>query len=553
MRKITLLGLLLVMTLIISDLKLSAQVVISQVYGGGGNSGSTYKNDYIELYNRGNSPVSLNGWSVQYASATGSTTAWTTQNSTVLPDITLNSGQYYLIQESAGSGGTVNLPTPDCIGTLALSGTAGKVALCNSTTPLTSTDFNGSQPIGASIVDFVGFGATANCYEGTAATPAPSNTTAIFRAKGGLTDTNNNGADFTTGAPNPRNSSNSQATTASEAPTFSIQSGNYLTNQDIIITSGTTGAKIYYTVDGTIPDNTKNQYTNPVTISTTTTLKAIAYDSNNQNPSSITSATYTFVTEVSSIQDLYTPGFYKLKTEAILTFKSSTRNQKFFQNNTGGLWIDDSAGKLPNTYNVGDGVTGLVGTTSLYNGMIQFVPFSSPGSASSTGNTVTPKEISITDMINYPAQLVKVKAVKIDSTGTYAASKNYVLNNNINTVLRTQYSDVDYIGAEIKTGQYMDIVGFVIIYNTTAELIPRSLTDFQISTDTKSIFKYEPSISTFGNRLSIVDSQTNTIEIFNTLGVKVKIVELVNGSAELNLSKGIYIVRAGNKTAKIRL
>src|ERR1019366_7627129 len=50
----------------------SADIVISQVYGGGGNSSAQYQNDFIELFNRGTSAVSITGWSVQYASATGS-------------------------------------------------------------------------------------------------------------------------------------------------------------------------------------------------------------------------------------------------------------------------------------------------------------------------------------------------------------------------------------------------------------------------------------------------------------------------------------------------
>ncbi|WP_448548579.1 lamin tail domain-containing protein [Xanthomonas translucens] len=49
-----------------------AQVVISQVYGGGGNSGATYKSDFVELHHNGNQAVSLAGWSLQYASAAGS-------------------------------------------------------------------------------------------------------------------------------------------------------------------------------------------------------------------------------------------------------------------------------------------------------------------------------------------------------------------------------------------------------------------------------------------------------------------------------------------------
>jgi hypothetical protein len=52
-----------------------AQVVISQVYGGGGNAGATLKNDFIEIFNRGTAAQNLTGWSVQYASATGSTVA----------------------------------------------------------------------------------------------------------------------------------------------------------------------------------------------------------------------------------------------------------------------------------------------------------------------------------------------------------------------------------------------------------------------------------------------------------------------------------------------
>ncbi len=49
----------------------TSSVVISQVYGGGGNSGATYTHDFIELFNASYSSVNLNGWSVQYASASG--------------------------------------------------------------------------------------------------------------------------------------------------------------------------------------------------------------------------------------------------------------------------------------------------------------------------------------------------------------------------------------------------------------------------------------------------------------------------------------------------
>jgi uncharacterized protein len=47
----------------------------------------------------------------------------------------------------------------------------------------------------ARIVDLVGYG-DANFFEGAGPAPSPSNMTAIFRAGGGLTDTNNNATDF---------------------------------------------------------------------------------------------------------------------------------------------------------------------------------------------------------------------------------------------------------------------------------------------------------------------------------------------------------------------
>jgi DNA/RNA endonuclease G (NUC1) len=172
----------------------SSGVVISQVYGGGGNANATYTNDFIELFNRGTSSVSLAGMSVQYASAGG-----TTWQVTALSSVTLAPGQYYLVQEAAGAGGTLTLPTPETVGVIPMGATAGKVALVSSTTPL-----SGACPAG--VVDLVGYNSTgaSGCSEGTATT-ALANTTAAIRVLGGCTDTDNNLSDFAIGAPTPRN------------------------------------------------------------------------------------------------------------------------------------------------------------------------------------------------------------------------------------------------------------------------------------------------------------------------------------------------------------
>ncbi|HCY64220.1 MAG TPA: hypothetical protein DHV59_15645 [Oxalobacteraceae bacterium] len=172
-----------------------SNVVISQVYGGGGNSGATYRNDFIELFNRSAAPVSIHGWSLQYSSASGA--SWQV---TTLPSLTLQPGQYLLLQQASGSGGTTSLPTPDAVDGIFMSSTAGKIILANTVTPV-------SDVRAASVLDLVGFGATANAFEGSGPAPAPSNTMAVVRAGNGCADTDNNGGDFAVAAPAPRNSS----------------------------------------------------------------------------------------------------------------------------------------------------------------------------------------------------------------------------------------------------------------------------------------------------------------------------------------------------------
>jgi predicted extracellular nuclease len=195
----------LALLLAVLEFPASSQVVISQIYGGGGNSGATLRNDFIELFNRGTSAVSVDGWSVQYSSSTGSSWQATNLSGTIQP------GHYYLVQEAAGSIGSADLPAPDATGTINMSGTSGKVALANSATPL-----SGACPTGGSIQDFVGYGAAANCAQGSP-TADLSNTTAAVRAGGGCSATGNNASDFAAAAPNPRNSA-SPATACGAAP-----------------------------------------------------------------------------------------------------------------------------------------------------------------------------------------------------------------------------------------------------------------------------------------------------------------------------------------------
>ena len=180
-------------------------VVISQVYGGSGASpASSFGSDYVELFNASGSAVSITGWSVQYTSAAGTGLF----GSFVTPLTgTLQPGQYYLVKLATTTTGATPLPAADASGTTDMAQAAGKVALVNSTTGLacngSSTACTPAQL--AQIVDLVGYGTTANFFEGAAA-PAPGKTAAVLRASNGCTDTDNNATDFAAGTPAPRNS-----------------------------------------------------------------------------------------------------------------------------------------------------------------------------------------------------------------------------------------------------------------------------------------------------------------------------------------------------------
>jgi hypothetical protein len=273
------------------------QVVISQVYGGGGNAGAIYMNDFIELFNRGTSSVNLNGWTVQYASTAG--TSWS--NSTALTNVMLAPGQYYLIKESSGGAIGAALPTSDANGAINMSGTNGKVALVNSTVAL-----SGACPTGTSIIDFVGYG-SASCYEGTAATPALSNIISAMRVSNGCTDNNENSTDFTTGTPVPRNSATAINLCSTSTPILSVipstlsgftymeGSGPSVSQSYALSGSNLTGAPGTITVTGStnyevskdnstfgssisIPYSTSTLGSTPVYVALKNSLAAASYD-----------------------------------------------------------------------------------------------------------------------------------------------------------------------------------------------------------------------------------------------------------------------------------
>jgi hypothetical protein len=186
----------------------SGSIVVAEVFAAGGNSGAAYANDYVELFNRGAGSVAVDGWTLQYASAGG-----TTWQSTALGG-TIPAGGRYLVQLASGGTNGAALPAPDATGASNLAVTGGKVAVVNNATALSCGASAGS--CSGLAEDLVGYGGASD-YEGSGAAPGPSATTALARARGGCTDTEDNAADFATAAPAPQNSS-SPASACSAPP-----------------------------------------------------------------------------------------------------------------------------------------------------------------------------------------------------------------------------------------------------------------------------------------------------------------------------------------------
>jgi len=219
----------------------AANLVISQVYGGSGNTGAQYTNDFVEIFNHGSTTVSFvtTPYSIQYAGATSSFGS----SKVDLTSGTIGPGQYYLVQLSSGGANGSPLPAPDATGSIAMAATAGKVALVSGTAALSGS----ACPLPASVADFVGYGTTADCFEGAGRAPAPGNTTADFRKAGGCTDTNQNAADFLVSAPFPRNAS---------SPTNNCVAGTppNLTINDVTVAEGNSGTTTAtFTVSLSVP------------------------------------------------------------------------------------------------------------------------------------------------------------------------------------------------------------------------------------------------------------------------------------------------------------
>lgn len=551
-----------------------AQVVISQVYGGGGNTGAQYTHDFVELFNRGTATVDISGYSVQYASAAG--TAWSVN---VIPaSTTIAPGKYFLIKLAAGTGNGVALPTPDLDVTtspLNLSGTNGKVALVNNSTALV-----GATQASTNYVDLVGYG-SGSAFEGTAATSVLSNTTAALRNNNGCTDTDQNSTDFTVSAPSPRNSAT--ASYSCTAPSLSVLSpannqtfspettalSITLAINNFNVANGTGNGNIRYSVNGGA--SIQKFDTTPISL---TSLTPGIYNvylelvNNSQAPLvpavnttlTFTIASYNIVANLAAVRaDVVANGanrYYQVSSSPVITYARTSRNQKYVQDATGGILIDDLAGSITTAMVSGDAISGLKGQATLFSSLLQFVPTTNATIASS-GNVVTPQVVTIADLnaataaATYESELVQINNVTFDTaTANFPTTASNI---NINTgadimIFRTLFTEANYMNTPKPTGA-TNIYALVGRNGATAQVTSRNLADLNVTLSSSSFSQIE-GLKMYPNPTKnnlFIETALNSdinVSIVNMLGKEVVSAKVVNNTVNVsNLTSGIYIVK----------
>ncbi|RED46676.1 putative secreted protein (Por secretion system target) [Winogradskyella eximia] len=279
------------------------------------------------------------------------------------------------------------------------------------------------------------------------------------------------------------------------------------------------------------------------------------------------SFTVTSVAQVSNIAALRagTEGqFYQLTGEALLTYQQSFRNQKFIEDATGAILIDDTAGNITSSFAIGDGMTGLTGELGSFGGMMQFIPSADPGAASSTGNTLTPQAVTLAELTAnaeaYESELVIVSGVTMDNTtpNFNGGSEHSMSQGGDMFTFRSTFYDADYADQQAAVPTAVtDIAGIVNertgnLYFLTA----RDASDFSVDVLSVSAFEtakfslYPNPTSTGSVSISSTNSEAISVQVFDILGKQVKNETITNNTLNVsNLKSGVYIVKITQNNA----
>ena len=247
---------------------------------------------------------------------------------------------------------------------------------------------------------------------------------------------------------------------------------------------------------------------------------------------------------------------YTLNGEAVVTFVQSFRNQKFIEDGTAAILIDDSNAIITSALAAGDGITGLTGTLDEFGGMMQFRPTMNV-SASSTGNAIVAQSVLVSDLNanpnNYESEYVRIfeyAIIDAATNPTWIVGLEYqMLTQSGDYIFRTSFYDADYIGAEVPTSNTTVVSGIITERNDGSYYITaRSLSDFanDLGANDNAIegFVMTPNPANTFIQVKGASNSPMSIQIFDILGKQVLALENANRVNIQSLTSGMYIVKA---------
>lgn len=258
-----------------------------------------------------------------------------------------------------------------------------------------------------------------------------------------------------------------------EKPVITPATGDFEAGQTIQVTiTVPQGTTVYYTTDETTPNQNSTAYTQPFAVTETTTVKAVAYDTNG-NASPIVSATYTFkdIQKFTTIADLQAAATAE-DQDVSVTFNSwvvtaVTASNAYVSDGERGLLIYNNG----HGFKIGDKLSGTVACQLvLYRGQTELKGFVALPTA--TAGEAVAKEVGIAD-IKAENQCTLVKL-----TGVTYSNEN--LTDGTNSI---PFYDTFKTGVTLTEGEKYDVTGVVVLFNTTLEIAPRTENDVVVKQD----------------------------------------------------------------------
>lgn len=259
------------------------------------------------------------------------------------------------------------------------------------------------------------------------------------------------------------------------APVFTPAAGTYTEPVSVTMSSATTGATIYYTLDGTTPTTSSSVYSAPITVSQTTTLKAFATAAG-YGDSPVTSATYTFPATVANIAAFkaLAAGSQPYTIANDVTFVFHSGNYTYVKDATAGLLIYGSG--FTTEFEEGDQISNLTGAFSQYQGQIEMTNVQNPAAATSNTGTVTPITVTMSELLanysQYDAQLITLENVTFPNGFTGANATDITQGSNQITLYKRFTLDTT-----LAANTVTNVTGFAAIYGTSIQIYPRNNQD----------------------------------------------------------------------------